>query len=305
MLHFQPFPHLFRQKLPACAVGEHGAHLRGKIGRKRKLPSRIDRYLGILTGRIGGDAFILADAFEAQNLSGKQEGVASSQRLQEIFLDPAKDTSTPCASALAAASKPDIQLRRFDNRADIEPILLRDARIGHPPRAVHGLADFRKPLIGLERIAAGRHEIQNAVERVSRKARIGCGASHLTVKLVGLERLGAGHAKHVLGQYIQRPFDQGRRILCTQIICVECGAALHHLEAVGGHENGPARLVHPVVGAADTLREAARPLRRADMNNQIDIAPVDPEIERRGRDHSAQGVGGHGLLDLAALARIE
>ena len=57
--------------------------------------------------------------------------------------------------------------------------------------------------------------------------------------------------------------------------------------------------------AADTLREAARPLRRADMNDQIDIAPVDPEIERRGRDHSAQGVGGHGLLDLAALARIE
>ncbi|MCY1383758.1 hypothetical protein D9M69_719140 [compost metagenome] len=41
------------------------------------------------------------------------------------------------------------------------------------------------------------------------------------------------------------------------------------------------------------------------MNDQIDIAPVDPEIKRRSRDHSPQCVGGHGLLDLAPLAGIE
>src|SRR5690606_38597082 len=129
-----------------------------------------------------------------------EEGVVSRQRFKEIFLDATKNTSATRISALAATSKPDIQLWRFDNRADVEPILLRDARIGHPPRAVHDLADFRKPLIGLERVAAGRHKIENAVERVSRKARIRRRTLHLTIKLIGVERLGTGHAEYVLRQ---------------------------------------------------------------------------------------------------------
>jgi hypothetical protein len=39
-----------------------------------------------------------------------------------------------------------------------------------------------------------------------------------------------------------------------------------------------------VVGAADALQQAAGTLRRADMHDQIDIAPVNAEIERRGAD---------------------
>jgi hypothetical protein len=35
-----------------------------------------------------------------------------------------------------------------------------------------------------------------------------------------------------------------------------------------------------VVGASDALGEAARALRRADMHDEIDVAPVDAEVER-------------------------
>ena len=65
------------------------------------------------------------------------------------------------------------------------------------------------------------------------------------------------------------------------------------------------RLVHAVVGAADALGKPACALRRADMDDEIDIAPVDAEIERRGGDDGAQAVGLHRLLDPAPLADIE
>ena len=67
----------------------------------------------------------------------------------------------------------------------------------------------------------------------------------------------------------------------------------------------PGWLVHAVVGATDPLGQPACPFRRADMDDQIDIAPVDAEIERRGGNNGAQPVVGHGRLDLAALANIE
>jgi hypothetical protein len=39
-----------------------------------------------------------------------------------------------------------------------------------------------------------------------------------------------------------------------------------------------------VVGAADALDEALYVFRRADLDHEIDIAPVDAEVERAGAD---------------------
>ena len=58
----------------------------------------------------------------------------------------------------------------------------------------------------------------------------------------------------------------------------------------------------------------ARPIRcasrdcalgRADMDHEVDVAPVDAEVERRGADHGAELSRRHRGLDLAPLARIE
>ena len=64
-------------------------------------------------------------------------------------------------------------------------------------------------------------------------------------------------------------------------------------------------LVEPVVGAADALDEAAGAFRRADMDDEVDIAPVDAEVERRGGDDGAQRARGHRRFDLAALRGVE
>ena len=65
------------------------------------------------------------------------------------------------------------------------------------------------------------------------------------------------------------------------------------------------RLVHAVIGAADPLHEPRRAFRRADIDDEIDIAPVDAEIERGGADHGAQPAGRHRGFDLAPLRYVE
>ena len=60
-----------------------------------------------------------------------------------------------------------------------------------------------------------------------------------------------------------------------------------------------------MIGAADALQQPRGALRRADIDDEIDVAPVDAEIERGGADHRAQAAGRHRLLDLAALRDVE
>ena len=109
----------------------------------------------------------------------------------------------------------------------------------------------------------------------------------------------------MLRQHVERAGAQWRRVLGVLGNGVDRGAAFQHLEAVGRHQHRLRRLVEPVVGAADALHQPRGALRRADIDDQIDIAPVDAEIERRCAHHRAQLAGGHGVLDLAALRNVE
>ena len=60
-----------------------------------------------------------------------------------------------------------------------------------------------------------------------------------------------------------------------------------------------------MVGAADPLHQARGALGRADIDDEIDVAPVDAEVERGGADHAAQLSRRHRVLDLAALGDVE
>ena len=111
----------------------------------------------------------------------------------------------------------------------------------------------------------------------------------------------AGHAHDVLGQHVEPAGARPVAVELARVERVERSAAFQHLEAVGRHQQRPARLVEPVVGAADALRQARHALGRADLDDEIDIAPIDAEIERGGRDYRPQLARRHRRLDLAAL----
>ena len=58
-----------------------------------------------------------------------------------------------------------------------------------------------------------------------------------------------------------------------------------------------------MIGPADALHQPRRALGRADADDLVHRAPVDAQIQGRGRDHGAQAAAGHGGFDLAALLR--
>ena len=173
------------------------------------------------------------------------------------------------------------------------------------PRAVFRLPDLGEALVGFQRVAAGRDEIDCGVEVRAAERGVRRRGRHLAKKIVGEERHAAGAAEHVLRQHVERADAQGRRVLRIRRHRRDCGRAFQHLEAIGRHEHTFRGLVHAVIGAADPLQQPRRALRRADIDHQIDVAPVDAEIERRCGDDRAQPSGRHRVLDLAPLADVE
>ena len=92
----------------------------------------------------------------------------------------------------------------------------------------------------------------------------------------------------MLGQHVEAPVSEVPAIEITRVQRLLRGDALQHLEAVGGDHDGPTGLVQAVIGAADALEQAGRPLGCSDLDDEIDIAPVDAEVERGGADDGAQ-----------------
>ena len=109
----------------------------------------------------------------------------------------------------------------------------------------------------------------------------------------------------MLGENVEGAGPDRRGVLVAEIVGVERRAALDHLEAIGRDEERLRRLVEAVVGAADALRQPARALRRADIDHQVDVAPVDAEVEGRGADDGAELSRRHRRLDLAPLGGVE
>ena len=211
----------------------------------------------------------------------------------------------PVLPRAARAHQPHLQHRLLDDGADIEAIALPHPWIGDAPAAVLVLLDAREALIGFQRIAAGGDEIDHVVEIGPRQVRIGRRGQHFVIELVGQKRLAAGAAEHVLRQHVERAGAQRRGVLRVLGDRVDRDAAFQHLEAIGRHQHRARGFVDAVIGAADPLHQPRRALRRADIDDEIDVAPVDAEIERRGADHAAQFAGRHRVLDLAALRDVE
>ncbi len=109
----------------------------------------------------------------------------------------------------------------------------------------------------------------------------------------------------MLGQHVERADAGRRRVLRILGDGIQRSAAFEHFEAVRRHQYALGGLVHAVIGAADALQEPRRAFRRTDIDDEIDIAPVDAEIERRGAHHGAQAAGRHRDFDLAPLRHVE
>ena len=93
----------------------------------------------------------------------------------------------------------------------------------------------------------------------------------------------------MLRQDIERAHAVQVRILHTGLCRIDRCKGFEHLETVGGNQDCLGDFIEPVICATDALNEAARPLGRTDVDDQIDVAPVDAKVECRSRHDRAQG----------------
>ena len=88
----------------------------------------------------------------------------------------------------------------------------------------------------------------------------------------------------MLGEHVERAGAENLGVELAIVDRVERGARFEIFEAVAGDDDALARLVEPVVGAADPLQQARAALGRAHLDDEIDVAPVDAEVEAGGGD---------------------
>ncbi len=274
---------------------QEAAHPIGEVGRDRHARAAISGN----ARRPGGgadDQILVLHPLHFETQTGEEKGVVGAERGGERLLDFAER---------AAVAEAHGQHRGLHDDAGVEAELCCEARMADAPEAVHALGQPLVAIIGLERVAAGRDEAEHAVERLGRQRGIGRRLAHLGEQCIAGERLGRRHRHDVLGEHVERAGAEDVGIALARLHGVEGSTGLEIFEAVARHDQRLGGLVEPMVGAAYALEQPRRPLGRAHLHNEIDIAPVDAEIEAGGGDQRAQAPVGHRLLGLAPRLAIE
>ena len=297
-LDFQPLSDIGRQHLPVLLVVHQLADPPRQEGRERELRPAPGRHFRIAIG-CGADQHLRAgDADQRPDLACEHEGVSGVEHLEHALLD-----LSDLAAAAPRLAHGDAHREHSgrDDGADVQAVALGGLGVAHAPQTVLAHHDPAEPVIGLERVAAGRDKIDDLLEVLPDQVAIGAGRTHFVIERQEIERLGAGAAHHVLGQHVERA-DPGRFAVETVLgYGLPGGLALQHLEPIGGHEQRATGLIQPVVGAADPLDHPRGALGRGQLDDQVDVAPVDAQVERGGADHGPEFAARHRRLHLATL----
>ena len=120
-------------------------------------------------------------------------------------------------------------------------------------------------------------------------------------QLCRIKRPCTGADQDVLAQNITRPVALG---VAIQIV-IPCGGkgrnTFDHLEPICRHQERLGRRVVTVIGPTDPLDQPLHVLGCADLNDEIDVAPIDTQIEAPRADHRPQIPAHHRRLNRIAL----
>src|SRR5690606_37739618 len=115
------------------------------------------------------------------------------------------------------------------------------------------------------------------------------------------KRLCTATADNMLCQHILGTVSDGLAIMGTFHYGLYGRATFQHLEAAGWYQDCTRRLVQPVVRSANALNKTGRSFGSGQLYNQIDRAPVDPEVQCRCADYGLKQPLRHHGLNLATL----
>jgi hypothetical protein len=162
-------------------------------------------------------------------------------------------------------------------------------------QVVHRVAVHVAGTLALARGEALGHHAHHFHEAGMRQARIGPGAAHQREELV-LVPFAAGRLGHdLLGQHVERRGQHAQRVELAAADAVEQRGAFDQFVARLREQPRLRHPAHRVARAAGPLQKGGDGAGRADLADQVDVADVQPQLQRGG---------GHQHLQLAALQAL-
>ena len=129
----------------------------------------------------------------------------------------------------------------------------------------------------------------------------GLGRGDDLLDVVDLPLVERRHRDQVLGEHVERVLRDRRLLDLPFAHAPRDHRALEQVAAVFGEDPAFGGLADAVAGAADPLQAAGDRLRRLDLDDEVDGAHVDAELERGGRDQAGQLARLQHLLDQGPL----
>ena len=251
----------------------------------------------------GGDQhLVVGDLLDPPARRAEGEHVADPGLVDHLLVqlaDPAPGGVPPGGVALA-------------DQEDAEQTTVRDGAArgdGQPLRAGSGgqhagvaLPDQPRPQLGevLRRIAAAQH-VQHRLERAVRQLAEAVGPADQRVHVVGLLLLDRHHGDDLLGQHVERVASSATSSIAPGPHPLHHHRGLDQIAAVVGEEHPARGRADLVAGPADPLQSTGHRRRRLDLDDDVDRAHVDAQLQRGGGDHAGQLTGLEVGLDLGPL----
>ena len=109
----------------------------------------------------------------------------------------------------------------------------------------------------------------------------------------------------MLTQNIKRPYGQRFIIQLTRQNGVQCGLAFDDFKSVGGHNHCLGWGIVLMVGTSDPLDQSFYIFGGSNLYHQINIAPINTQIQTACANHRAQGALSHCGFNLLALFAVQ
>ena len=161
-----------------------------------------------------------------------------------------------------------------------------------PDRAGDPVPDDPRPQLAelLRGVAAVQH-VQHVLELAQLEVGVGPRAPDQGVEVVDRHALvpgAGGDGDDLLRQHVERVARHDGRLDEPLAHAPRHDGALEEVGAELGEDASARHLADAVTGAADALQAARHRLRRLDLDDEVDGAHVDAELERRGGDEAGQ-----------------
>ena len=148
---------------------------------------------------------------------------------------------------------------------------------------------------------APRQHVQHAFERAATEVGKRSGPPNDREELVDVPAVEGRHGHDLLGQDVERIPGKTVRFHSAVVHRLGDRRGRDEIATVFGEDHAFADGVDLVTAAADPLEAAGHRRRRLDLNDEVDGAHVDTELERRGGDEGLQASRLQKLFDLEAL----